>query len=451
MRGDYKAHRCMHCSRTRGKRLGEAETNPSASACFFFDKVYICSMQKRFFLSILLFLCASVLALGQTDSLRLRFVVRGSVRDAQTGKPMEAVHISVPGRHFATVSNADGDFVIKSDREIQEVECSFVGYRSQRVSAEGGILNVRLRREAVQLTEASIVSGDPQSIVEEAVRRIPDVYARQPELLECFYRETLQKRQRYTYVAEAVARLYKHRYDGAVYRDAAALEKSRLLVSQRRSDTLSVKTQGGPNLAISHDFVKNEILLFNPEDLELYHYEMGMPAYIDGRIQFVIYISPAQDADYALFNGTLYIDRERLTFTRMELSLDMLDPAKVTRSILVSKPLTLRFFPEEVSFVVNYRTTEEGTTRLDYIRSCMRFSCDWRKRLFRTRYTSINELVVTDVREPALPIPRAERFHNTDYLNEKAEAFSDPDFWEGYNIIEASESLEHATGRLRKK
>ena len=288
-----------------------------------------------------------------------------------------------------------------------------------------------------------------ETIIRLAMERTRETYCTQPELLECFYRETLRKRNRYTYVAEAVARLYKSRFDGSVVRDDAALEKSRVLVSQRRTDTLSVKTQGGPTMAQACDVVKNTDILFNPDELSLYHFEIGMPTYIDDRLQFVIRIAPAAEVEYALYHGTVYIDRELFTFTRVELTMDMSDPAKVTRQILVRKPLGLRFTPEEVSLVLNYRLNE-GKTRLEYFRYTMRFACDWRKRLFKTHYTAINELVVTDVRPEAVPIPKAERFRINDCLNDKAPEFMDPGFWSGYNIIEPSESLEHAISRLRK-
>ena len=49
-----------------------------------------------------------------------------------------------------------------------------------------------------------------------------------------------------------------------------------------------------------------------------------------------------------------------------------------------------------------------------------------------------------------MPIARAEAFRSVDYLIEKAAEFQDPDFWKDYNIIEPSESLEHAIGRLRR-
>ncbi len=403
-------------------------------------------MHKLF--TIILLLLATLSAAAQTDSLRLGFSASGRVVDAHSGKPLESVHVSIPGRHQATVTNADGRFTLKSDREISLVEFSFLGFKTLRQKA-GADMNIRLQRENLQLLESSIVSGDPQSIVKAALEKVWDTYCTQPELLECFYRETVRKRNRYTYVAEAVARLYKHTYDKSTYRDAAALEKSRLLVSQRKSDTLSVKTMGGPTQAITHDLVKDPSILFSEEDWPLYEFRMEQPAYIGDRLQFVISLTPAYPADYALFNSKLYIDRELLTFTRIEASLDMSDQNKAIQSILVSKPLGLRFFPEEASIVLNYRL-QDGKTRLEYFRSAMRFACDWRKRLFRTRYTVVNELVVTDVRPEATPIPRRDRFRQRDYLNDKALEFLDPDFWKDYNIIEPTESLEHAIDRLRK-
>ena len=406
----------------------------------------------RRFLIIISLLFVTLASWGQTDSVRLGYVVRGIVRDAQTGRALESVHVSVPGRNYASVTNADGEFILKSDRRIDAVLCTFVGYKSQWVAASEYI-KVKLVRESIELQEASIISGDPMAIVLAAASRLKETYCPEPELLECFYRETVQKRNRYTYVAEAVARLYREKNDGRFfYNDVSALEKSRLLVSQRKKDTLSVKTQGGPQMALNCDFLKIPDLLLAEDELALYRFDMELPAYIGDRLQFVIKLTPNRDAEYPLYFAKLYIDRERLTFTRIEASLDMRDRAKAIHAILVSKPLSLRFFPEEATVVLNYRPVgEDGErVRLEYFRSTIRFACDWKKRLFKTHYTAVNELVVTDVRPEAIPIPRKERFRSSDYLNDKAQEFQDPDFWADYNIIEPSESLEHAIGRLRK-
>ena len=404
----------------------------------------------RKYLILIAFVFCSVALYGQVDTVRLGYSVQGNVVDAVTGRPMESVHVSVPDRHYATVTNADGDFTIKSDQPVREVVFSYLGYRTLRQKPAGGPLRVRMTPESLPLSEASIITGDPFEIVKAAVERIPDNYSQKPELLECFYRETIRKRNRYIYVSEAVSRMYKTGYDGTVYRDRTALEKSRVLLSQRRTDTLSVKMQGGPTQAMTFDLVKNHEVLFEPDELALYEFEMGMPTYIGDRLQFVINFHPnSTQVEWARYHGTMYIDRELLSFTRIEMSLDMSDAAKATRMMVVRKPLSLRLTPRELSIVISYRLTN-GQSRLEYFRSTMRFNCDWKKRVFATGYAIVNELVVTDLREPAVQIPRAEMFRTSDILSDKAAEFQDPDFWKDYNIIEPTESLEHAIGRLRR-
>jgi hypothetical protein len=399
-----------------------------------------------------LFLLAPVLY-GQTDSVRLGYTVRGTVVDALTGRAMESVHVSVPDRNYATVTNADGDFVIKSDRSIGTLMFSYVGYKTLYQRPGEGDMKVRLAPETLQLAESMIISADPLEVVRSAIYKIPENYSPQADLLECFYRETIRKGSRYTYISEAVARMYKNSYRGSLHADRTALEKSRVLLSQRKRDTLSIKVQGGPTVAMTFDLVKNRDLFLNERDLNEYVFEMETPTYIEDRPHFVITFHPRnpQAVDYALYYGTLYIDTELLSFTRMELSLDMSDRTKATRVMLIRKPLSLRFTPREMTLLVNYRRGADGKFRLGYFRSTMRFNCDWRKRLFQTTYLAVNELVITDMRTPAVPIAREDMFRVTDVLDDKAAEFMDPDFWADYNIIEPSESLEHAIGRLKKQ
>jgi hypothetical protein len=299
------------------------------------------------------------------------------------------------------------------------------------------------------LDASVLVSGDPVEIVNSAIVKIPENYSGAPELLRCFYRETLQKKNRYISVSEAVERIYKSSYAWSSNSDRAALEKSRIIMSQRKKDTLSVKLMGGPTHAATADVVKNRDMLFEDIKAGLYAFEMGMPEYIDDRLQFVIHFRPNGDAEYALYYGTFYIDRDRLSFTRIELSMDMKDQTKVIRQLLVKKPRGLRFYPKEMSFVMTYKL-DGNVSRMEYFRSTIRFSCDWKKRLLATNYTVVNETVITDVLQPAEPISRQEMFRSTDFLSDKAGEFLDPEFWKDYNIIEPTESLEHAVGRLHK-
>ena len=403
---------------------------------------------KGAFAALIILLAGAASASGQEAM--LKYSVGGKIRDARTGAPLQFVNVFMQGRHYATVSNSDGTFVIKSDIPIDSLHFSYLGYQTKGLKVGAPEMDVALAPSSFSLDAAVIFSAEPRMLLQEAIRRIPDNYSSEDELLQCFYRETMQKRQRYIYVSEAVSKIYKTPYNRGVFRDAAALEKSRVLISSRNRDTLSVKFLGGPSQAVNFDAVKNPIILLNEEELSYYKMEMGMPTMIDGRLNLVVAIYPAVERDYPLYYGALYIDSETYAFSRIELSMDMSSEVKAIRDILVRKPAGLQFHPKELSVVIDYRPSG-GRWRLGFYRSLLKFSCDWRKRLLHTNYTSVNELVVTDKYPEALPIPRQEQFRPGDALSEKAGLFTDPDFWKDYNIIEPSVSLEHAVGRLMKK
>ena len=404
---------------------------------------------KSLFLAGLMLLGAFVSEAQTAEKPGLRYSVQGTVTDAHSGKALQAVNIVVTGRPYATVSNADGDFVIKSDTPIKALEFTCIGYKTLRLTVAEEEVLAQMVPDKYLLDASSIVSGDPEEIVLSAIRSIPDNYSSKPELLRSFYRETLQKRNRYISGSEAVARIYRTPYSWSTSTDRTAIDKSRIIMSQRKKDTISVKLMGGPTIPAINDAVKNKEVLFDDMEKKLYAYEMGSPEYIGDRLQFVIRFVPNADANYPLYYGTLYIDRERLSFTRIEMSMDLSDRGKAERLLLVKKPRGLRFFPKEASFVMTYRP-DGDINRLEYFRSTIRFNCDWRKRLLATSYAVINESVITDVVEPVTPITRQEMFKSTDFMADKAGEFMDAEFWKDYNIIEPTESLEHAVGRLHK-
>lgn len=398
------------------------------------------------------FLCllACCLVHGQVDT--LRYSVRGSVVDAGTGRTLSYVSVTLPGTNFATVTNEDGTFVIKSDTEPRFVSFSLLGYKVATVPADRDKdMRVALTRGPFTLDPATVLTGDPLSILREAIYKIQDNCPSEPELFDCFYRETAQKRQRFIYISEAVTKLYKTSFRPNIGFDRTSVEKSRLLTSPRRSDTLAVKVMGGPTQAVELDLVKNRMLVINETELENYRFEMQEPAMIDDRRQIVIGVVPARQLEYALHRGRIYIDQETLSFTRIELSLDMTDPEKATRVMLVRKPSDIRFKPKEMSLLLNYKR-EDGKSRLSYVRTLFRFECDARKRLWHTEFTAMAEMVVTNRYNGAAvaPISRQESFRSNDVLADKTQLYFDPDFWKDYNIIEPTESLEHAIDRLRK-
>lgn len=390
----------------------------------------------------------------EKDTAKLTYVITGEVRDASTGKHLQYVNVQIPGKRYATVTNADGGFTIKTTERPRQLLFSHIGYHTQRVTIterNSGNLQVELKPNTVVLDEVVVRSGNPEDIVNEAISRIPENYSRDPSLYQCFYREVAQKRKNYIYIAEAVTDMYKSSYRNGVGADRVSIIKGRRLVSPRKSDTLTVKVIGGPVQAVMLDLVKNLEFLLNKEDLDMYEMKMEEPVMIADRRQYAISIKPRTVANYALFNGTFYIDWETLAFTRIELSLDMSDREKATRVMLVNKPAGVRFRPRELTFLVNYNY-DGKLSHISYVRSVFRFNCDWKKRLLATNFTAINEMVITDrTDQDVRPIPRRDSFGERESLYDQAQFFEESDFWKGYNIIKPTESLEDAVDKLKKR
>ena len=381
-----------------------------------------------------------------------RTTVSGTVVSATTGQELSGVSVSA-GRQ-TVVTNDDGYFLLKSDTLPSSIEVSHVGYRSLKIEGERlkaeGRLRIRLQPATIQLQEVLVVALDARDLVNEAVRRITSNYAKHPELFHCFYRETVMKRQRHIMVAEGVVDMYKTSYKNVSGRDRVAIRKGRRLLSPRSGDTLSVKVTGGPVTPVQLDVVKNLDLLLNEKDLDCYAMTMEAPTTIADRSQYVVSIAPRRVMPYALYYGKLYIDQETLAFTRIELSLDMNDHDKATQMMLVKKPLGVRFRPKELSLLIDYRY-EDGMMRISYVRTLFRFNCDWRRRLFATSFTACCEMAVTshDTEQPQ-PISGRESFEQRDAFYDKVEYFRDSTFWQDYNIIEPTVSLDRAVDRLLK-
>ena len=390
---------------------------------------------------------------GSMRAQELNYSVSGVVRDASNNHRLPQVSISTMDGNESTVTNADGHFILKTEKKPSCLFVSCLGYDAQKIvlgETTNKELKIRLKPGTVTLDELIVAAINPRDVVNAALSKMPENYSHDNQLLRCFYRETTQKGKRYIYVAEAVADLYKSGYQRIVGTDRIAIRKGRKLVNTHKADTLGAKIQGGPTLAIELDLVKKTELFLSYDEMNNYDLRMEVPVNIDDRTQYVISFAPNTITDHVLYYGKMYIDRQTMAFTRVEMSLDMSNTERVTECILVRKPMGVRFKPRELSTVVTYRYDGE-TCRMHYLHSDVRFNCDWKKKLFSAPFHVEAEMVVTDlVANDAKPMALTEAFRSNDSFFDKVSVFYDPDFWQDYNIILPSESLEQAIEKLKK-
>ncbi|MGN0256801.1 MAG: carboxypeptidase-like regulatory domain-containing protein [Bacteroides sp.] len=386
-------------------------------------------------------------------------ILRGVVKDAQSRKRLPNVNVFIPGRDVGTMTNDDGTFVLKVTREATTGELAFscLGYAGRRLSisewsGSQHAVNVYLVPESRLLSEVTVYGGDAKELVYEALARVGANYPLQPNMLQMFYRETIMKGSRFVGISEGVLDVfkegYKHRSMG---KDRVRIERGRRLLSQKSRDTLAIKVQGGPTLAVHFDVVKNPDFLFDAETMGYYAFRHERMDVLGDRLHYVVSFKPLVKVEYPLYSGLLYIDMQTLCLSRAECSLDVSNEEKVNKMLLQKKPAGLRFRVREASMVIAYRPHGQRST-LDYVKSTIRFKCDWKRRLFASSYAAVAEMVTVDVdHAPKGNIPLQEAFGSKRLFDDEAEANWDADYWADYNIIEPTESLEKAVKKLRKQ
>jgi hypothetical protein len=380
--------------------------------------------------------------------------VTGQLKDAKTGEKIIYATITVPNTGIGTVSNSDGEFILKINKVIdaEYFEVSHLSYATTTFKVSESIGKNKtfyLEPQLIMLKEISVVPKDARGIVETALRNIKKNYSETPNMMTGFYRESIRQRRDYLSISEAVVDIYKAPYSN-MQEDQVKIYKGRKGTNVKKADTLMVQLQGGPNVSMLLDIVKNTDLSIALDNLDNYTFEFGSMVNIDNKLNWVIHFSPNVIREEPLYYGKLYISQDNMAISRAEFSLDLNDEAKASRVFVQKKPMGLIFMPTSTSYLVTYKE-QNGKYYLNYVRVDLKFQCDWKKRLFKNYYTVMSEVAITDRREEnVVKFAKQEVFRQNMVFAEKVEAFADADFWGEYNIIEPEDSIESAIKKLSK-
>lgn len=410
---------------------------------------------KKTILFLLLILVSTQLLPAQPASQDFQ-TITGVVRDARTRQTIAFASVFIPGTTIGTVANLDGVFSLKIQKSLRvtHFSISHLGYLTTRFEVEPNLGSVNaffLEPHSVTLPPVVVRPDDPRELVRRAINKIQDNYPNEGQRLTGFYREAIRQRRDYVSISEAVVDVDQTSYGFRMARDRVKIVQARRSGDVKKMDTLIVKLQGGPHVSMLLDVVKNPDVLLDIEILQYYEYELQDVVVIDGRSNYVIGFKPIATLPFPLYYGRLYIDVERLAFTMAEFSLDLSDREKAARNFIVRKPLSLRFSPTRTSYLVTYKEMD-GKFYLNYVRNEMEFFADWRRKIFRTGYTIMSEMAITE-RSPVTDerIARSETFRPSNILADMVPQYFDPAFWGAYNVIEPEESIESAIQKFNQR
>ncbi|MCD4769069.1 MAG: carboxypeptidase-like regulatory domain-containing protein, partial [Bacteroidales bacterium] len=263
--------------------------------------------------------------------------IKGKVVDAKTKKSLIFATIAVRGTNVATVSNLDGEFILKvaSSLSNPEIEILYIGYKNSIVPVsdlkdEGRDNTIELTQSTIPIREIVITPISPEEILEKAIRNVSDNYIGTSNLMTSFYRETIKKNKNYVSIAEAVVEIFKSPYNNDFRYDMARVYKGRKNVEESKLDTVLFRLQGGPVTTLQLDLVKNPQSILTLEAMNSYDYELANIVVIDEMPHFVIDFHQKSNIDIPLFLGRRFINVETFALTEAEVSINLEDPGKAT-------------------------------------------------------------------------------------------------------------------------
>jgi hypothetical protein len=383
------------------------------------------------------------------------YTISGTVRDANSKRTLPFATMYIPGTYLGTVANSDGVFTFKVRDNInaQNFVISYMGYEIATFSLKdfsGKNTDFLMKAHVVPLQEVTFRPLNPRDLVEKAIERIPANYPQEAYNLTGFYRETIKQRRDYITVAEAVVDIYKEPYDTRNREDQVRILRGRKSGTVKKADTLLVKLQGGPQVAMLLDIIKNNQIVISEETIDFYSYEMLDLVVIDDMPQYVIGFKPRVSLEYPIFEGKLYICNQTMAVTMADFGYDMSDKQKLAREFVRKKPATLRFTPNETRYLVKYQKIGDQYF-VNYMRSDLEFFVNWRRKIFRTRYNLMFELAVMDrSNENVESFVRRETFRNNNILADMVPVYFTDNFWGDYNYIEPDVSIDEAIIKLNK-
>jgi hypothetical protein len=381
---------------------------------------------------------------------------QGKVVDIQTGKPIIFGSIFLSGTNIGTVSNSEGEFLIKIPMFIENKVIGFssIGYKNMEIPVsqldpEENL--VELTPNPILIEEVTIINQEARDLLTMALESIPENYSNEPLMMTSFYRETIRQNRNYVSVSEAVLDGYKSSYTNISEMDRVKIFKGRKSQDVKKMDTVLFKLQGGPQTMFMLDVVKNPGELFDSEIMDYYIYHMGGIINIDDRQAYVITFKQLESIDFPLYAGKVYIGVNDYAIVGAEFQIMEENLEKANQYLIRKKPVSMRIDVNNANYLVNYRMID-GTWQLNYVRTELMFTVHWKKKLFRSRFTTVTEMAVTDIdTENLTKYKYRETTKRGDIFSEHVSNFEDPDFWGEYNIIQPDESIQSAIQRIGRK
>ncbi|TDO02619.1 SusC/RagA family TonB-linked outer membrane protein [Sunxiuqinia elliptica] len=103
-------------------------------------------------------LLLAIFAFGLQSVMAQTNEITGTVTSAEDGQSIPGVSVSVKGTTLGTITNIDGEYVLKVPENAATLVFSFVGMQTQEVAISGTVVNVQMEADVVGINEVVVTA-----------------------------------------------------------------------------------------------------------------------------------------------------------------------------------------------------------------------------------------------------------------------------------------------------
>lgn len=390
----------------------------------------------------------------ETDS---HFIVKGILQDKQTNEPIEAGTIGILNTSIGSITNANGEFRLTLPDSLRQSTLYFshLGYEPHKIETSllaGQHTVIALDAKMIPIQEVVVRIVNPLRLLHDMKESIRKNYPQSPAYLTTFYREGIERKNKFVGLTEAVFKVYKSAYKHNPAPDQVKLLKMRRIISQQEKDTLIARMKSGINASLNLDLIKElPDFLLTDEKAEPYMYASTDIAVIDDRLAHVVYFDQKENINSALYRGELYIDTENNALLRAHFEINPKHIKQATGMLVEKKSRNLKITPQKVTYTVTYKPYN-GQYYINHVRGDLFFKIKKRKQLFGTfpLHTWFEMVTCKIDTNQVSRFARSEALPTRTIFAETQFAY-DEKFWGNFNVIPPEEKLNEAIGKISSK
>ena len=382
------------------------------------------------------------------DSIEVKyFFLSGKIIDGRKEDPIKYASVSVINKPIGTISNFDGNFLLKIHPDLirDTIVISCMGYGQVYMPA-WKILDDDLsvmNPVPIRLKEVKVVATTPEKLLNNIRENLSVNYSNDAMQMTGFYRETIRQDDNYINVSEAVVEILKAPYQIETRNDDVKIVKGRRSPDVKPFQWINFKLQGGPFTITRLDVVKTLESFIDPEYQHFYNYQVSKTIWYNGNPVFVLEFKPTAENTEMSFIGEMYVHSESFAIIHINFHFSKTGLKNAESVMIKKKPKGVKAKLADTDYSVNYQFYN-GKWHLSTLKASVKFRVKSRFDKINSEYHSVSDLLITDIQNTDLKkFDRSESFTQRDIFVEMIDNY-DQRFWENYNIIKPDEDLQNA-------